>query len=62
MRNPRTFIGVVVTVVWAALYLRSILDPHFQPSPEVSPVMLVIVAWLFATDARRKRNGDGSEK
>jgi hypothetical protein len=59
----RTFIGLVVTVVWAIGYLTAVVNPKFQPSPLISPVMLVIVTWLFATEVRRKNgNGNGDKK
>jgi hypothetical protein len=58
----RPFVGVTVTIVWAALYVRSLIDPHFEPSNNVSSVMLVIVAWLFATDVYRRRNRNGNGK
>jgi hypothetical protein len=57
MRSPRTFIAVVVTVVWAGLYGAEIVNPSFQPPAGVSSVMIIVVTWLFATEAWRKRNG-----
>lgn len=60
MPRWQVFIAVVITVVWAMLYLRALFDPTFQPSSNVSTVMLVVASWLFATDViRRRKNGGG---
>jgi 16S rRNA A1518/A1519 N6-dimethyltransferase RsmA/KsgA/DIM1 with predicted DNA glycosylase/AP lyase activity len=52
--TPRSVIAVVVTVIWAVTYGLSIIRPQFRPPPEVSSVMLVIVTWTFATEARKR--------
>lgn len=50
----RKAIATVIVVVWAILYLRTIISDEFTAPPELSAIMLAVVAWLF-----RVRNGNG---
>lgn len=54
MFSARSLIAAVVTIVWAVTYGVSVLHPQFKPPPEVSTVMLVIVTWTFAVEARKR--------
>jgi hypothetical protein len=59
--TPRQILAVVVVVIWAAVILDSIIRPNTVSSNALSganSVMVVVVMWVFATDAvRRHRNG-----
>ena len=61
MPSLRTAIAIVVTVCWACSYLVALVNPSFHPPPELTTIMLVIVTYLFASDAIKK-NGKNSEK
>lgn len=46
--NPfKTFVGIVVTVVWAYTVLRSIMNPAVSVDTEVHIIMGVITGALF---------------
>lgn len=47
----RLVVASVVVLVWAVIYLRAALDSGFSPPPELSMVMLAVVAWLFGSAA-----------
>ncbi len=51
--SPRTFIALVVTVIWGVSYLIAIFDQSYQPSPAITSVMLLVVGYLFVTEQRR---------
>ena len=52
--NTRTFIALVVTVVWAAGYAAQILNPSFNPPLEVNAIMLVVAGYFFGSGLRKK--------
>ncbi len=55
----RLFVLGVVTVVWAAVVITSIVDPmRASGLIPVTGIMGAIVAYLFASGTRRKKNGD----
>lgn len=49
----RIAVAIVIVAVWAIIYLRAAIQPSFSPPPELSGVMLLVVAWLFGTTALR---------
>ena len=49
----RLVVAIVIVAIWAIIYLRSAIDSKFSPPPELSGVMLLVVAWLFGTTALR---------
>lgn len=52
--NVRTFIAVVVTLVWAAGYVAAIASRgSFQPDIGVNAVMLLIAGYFFASGIKR---------
>lgn len=51
--NVRTFIAVVVTLVWAAGYVTSFLDNDFQAPVEVNAVMLLIAGGFFTSGIKK---------
>ena len=54
--NIRTFIALVVTVVWAAGYITAILSPTFQPDIAVNAVMLLVAGFFFGAGITIKRD------
>lgn len=52
--NTRTFIAIVVTVIWAAGYGARILDPSFNPPLEVNAIMLIVAGYFFGSGLRKK--------
>ena len=59
--NQRSFIAWIVSLVWAALYIRKIIEPEFPVPAEVTPVMLVVAGALFGKDIRDRILGNGKE-
>lgn len=53
--NVRTFIAVVVTIVWAAGYITAIVSHSFQPPLEVNAVMLLVAGFFFGAGIRKGR-------
>lgn len=54
--NVRTFIAVVVTVVWGAGYIASIVSHgDFHPGIEVNAVMLVVAGFFFGSGIKKGR-------
>lgn len=53
-------VGSVVTGVWAVGYLLSYFNQHVKAPGEMTPIMLGVVAYLFAREIREKKNGNGS--
>lgn len=49
----RIVVAIVIVAIWAIIYLRAAIQPSFSPPPELSGVMLLVVAWLFGTTALR---------
>lgn len=50
----RIAVALIVTVIWAAGYIKAIIDPSFSPPGEVSGVMLGVVTWLFGTEVKKR--------
>lgn len=56
--NVRTFIALVVTVIWAAGYGAAILSSgDFQPDVSVNAVMLLVAGYFFASGIRKGPKG-----
>lgn len=53
--------GGVVTAVWAVGYLWSYIDRKVQAPAEATPVMLGVVAYLFAREIKGKLGGGSDE-
>lgn len=51
--NTRTFIALVVTVVWAAGYTAAIFSPTFRPPIEVNAVMLIVAGFFFGSGIKK---------
>ena len=49
----RIVVAIIIVAIWAIIYLRAAIQPSFSPPPELSGVMLLVVAWLFGTTALR---------
>lgn len=49
----RIAVAIVIVVIWAIIYLRAAVDKTFSPPPELSGIMLLVVAWLFGSTALR---------
>lgn len=45
----RIGIAVIVTAVWAVVYLATVFNPNVHAPAELSGVMLGVVTWLFGT-------------
>lgn len=56
--NTRTFIAIVVTIVWAASYLADILSSDFSPSPLLNPVMILVAGFFFRTGLEKGEAND----
>lgn len=54
----RFWVAAAIVAVWVVIYLRSALDASFHAPPELSAVMLGVVAWLFAGPALRGKSDD----
>lgn len=46
-----------MTGVWAAGYIWSYIDPKVQAPGEATPIMLGVVAYLFAREIKGKLGG-----
>lgn len=57
MNRLRVAVGGVVTAVWAVGYLWSYVDPQVKAPAEATPVMLGVVAYLFAREIKGKLGG-----
>jgi membrane associated rhomboid family serine protease len=44
----RIAIAILVAIVWAVVYLASVLNPDVSAPAELSGVMLGVVTWLFS--------------
>lgn len=68
MDRLRIAIGVLVSIIWAAVVIVAFAIAPQNPNmitlaTVVTPVMLAVVGGLFATpllNARRRRNGNGN--
>jgi hypothetical protein len=49
----RIAVAIIIVAIWALIYLRAAIDAKFSPPPELSGIMLLVVAWLFGTTALR---------
>lgn len=62
MFSLRSTVAVIITVVWALMYLVALFKPNVIPLVNaVSPIMLVMVTWLFAVQALANRNKDDKD-
>ncbi len=50
----RTVVAWLITIVWAAGYVRKLIDPAFPVPAEITPVMLLAAGYLFGKDAAEK--------
>jgi hypothetical protein len=50
----RAALAWLITGVWAACYVRKLIDPTFPVPVEITPVMLLAAGWLFGVDVRKK--------
>jgi hypothetical protein len=50
----RSAVAWVITFVWAAGYVRKLVDPSFPVPAEVTPVMLLAAGYLFGKDIKEK--------
>jgi ABC-type transport system involved in cytochrome bd biosynthesis fused ATPase/permease subunit len=50
----RTAVAWIITAVWAAGYVRKLIDPNFPVPAEVTPVMLLAAGYLFGRDVKEK--------
>lgn len=55
--NVRTFIAIVVTVVWAAGYITAIITSRFHPDIAVNAVMLLVAGYFFGSGIRKGGGG-----
>jgi hypothetical protein len=51
--NVRTFIALVVTIVWACGYVAAILNPSFHPDVSINAVMLLVAGYFFASGIKK---------
>lgn len=49
----RVTIAIIVTAVWAVVYLATVFNPNVHAPPELSGVMLGVVTWLFGSEFRK---------
>lgn len=50
----RTAIAWIITVVWAAMYTRKLVEPGFPVPAEITPVMLIVAGYFFGKDIKDK--------
>lgn len=50
----RIAVAWIITIVWAAGYVRKLLDPSFPVPAEITPVMLIAAGYLFGRDVKEK--------
>lgn len=62
MSRLRVIVGSVVTGVWAIGYVWSFIDRDVKAPAEATPIMLGVVAYLFAREIKSVvRRGDEPE-
>ena len=44
----------IITLIWAACYVRKLIEPDFPVPAEITPVMLLGAGYLFSRDVRDK--------
>ena len=53
----------MITLVWAGLYTRALVDESFQAPAEIIPVVLIAVGFILGGEIlkirRNGRNGNG---
>lgn len=54
-------VGSVVTGVWAVGYLLSYFNQHVKAPGEMTPIMLGVVAYLFAREIREKKTNGSND-
>lgn len=54
MSALRIGIAILVTIVWAVVYLAAVFSHRYTAPPELSAVMLAVVTWLFGTEIRKQ--------
>lgn len=54
MGSLRIVIAIVVTVVWATAYLAPYFGDAGTPPPELSGVMVGVVAWALGSETKRR--------
>lgn len=58
MSQLRIAVAILITLVWAVVYLASVFSyGRINAPPEISAVMLAVVTWLFGTELRRSLRG-----
>jgi hypothetical protein len=58
----RMVVAVLVTLVWASVYLADVLSETFSAPPEISAPMLAVVAWLFGVEVRKAVRNNGAKR
>lgn len=50
----RVAVAWIILVIWAAMYVRKLIDPSFPVPVEITPVMLLAAGYFFGTDIKQK--------
>lgn len=63
----RTFIILVVAVVWAANFITPIFNKDYQPSPELNVAFMAIIGFATASvssgrEGRHRDTGEGNRE
>lgn len=51
VETARLVIASVIAFIWAAMYIRTFIDPKFNAPPELSIPMMAVVGWLYGSAA-----------
>ena len=62
MSTLRLVVGVVVTLVWAAAWLTAIISSDYSGVGGLTPLMLLVVGYLFGADAVKVLRGNDKDK
>jgi hypothetical protein len=58
--GTRSYLAIVITVVWAASYIGSVATGDYTGFEAATPVMLLLATALLTADInRRGKNGNG---
>lgn len=61
MNSIRVIVAFIVTIVWAASWIAAIITHDYQGIGLVTPVMLLVVGYLFAKEAINSIKSNGKE-
>lgn len=55
-------IAIVITVVWAASFIVSVINPQYAPPPTLHALMMVVAGAAFGNAVLGRKNGNNGKE